>query len=40
MAWRGYELEDPTMRGPEVALIREKLAGQVPVGARHGRDRR
>ena len=28
MAWRGYELTDPPMRGPEVALIREKLAGK------------
>src|SRR6185503_12129506 len=28
MAWRGYELTDPPMHGPEVAVIREKLAGK------------
>ena len=35
MAWRGYELTDPPMRGPEVALIRG-VRRQVRLGARHG----
>ena len=26
MAWRGYELKDPPMSRPDVALIRQKLA--------------